>query len=202
MEEFNFEKDYTLENDNVILRPLTVNDLNNLIHFSADEPEIWKYNPIQTDINDLNFFHTYIANAINARNGKKEYPFIVFDKQQNKYAGSTRLYDIQLVHKRLRIGYTWYGKDFQGTGINKDCKFLLLQFAFEFMQMQRVGFRANKTNEKSLAAMKSIGCVIEGVLRSFSENLEGIREDAVILSILKSEWTNKVKNELGNKLRT
>jgi RimJ/RimL family protein N-acetyltransferase len=59
-----------------------------------------------------------------------EYGFAVFDKK-NKFAGSTSFYNIDLDEKTLKLGYTWYGKEFQGTGLNKHCKYLLLEFAFE-----------------------------------------------------------------------
>jgi RimJ/RimL family protein N-acetyltransferase len=51
-----------------------------------------------------------------------------------KYAGSTRFYDINLEFKTLLLGFTWYGKQFRGTGLNKHCKYLLLQFAFELLE--------------------------------------------------------------------
>jgi RimJ/RimL family protein N-acetyltransferase len=71
---------------------------------------------------------------------------------------------------------------------NVYCKFLLLQFAFEELEMERVEFRADNNNAKSIAAMKSIGCTIEGVLRSNSIKADGNRRDSIILSILKHEW--------------
>jgi RimJ/RimL family protein N-acetyltransferase len=143
---------------------------------------------------------TYVEAALANRENKKEYPFIVFDKKTQQYAGSTRYYDIQLEFQTLQLGYTWYGKEFQGTGLNKHCKFLLLQFAFEQMGMLRVEFRADNNNEKSIAAMKSIGCVVEGVMRQNVPLAAGGRRDSIILSILKSEWENGVKERLLKKL--
>ena len=57
----------------------------------------------------------------------KEYPFIVFDKKAGKYAGSTRFYDIQQGYSTTQLGFTWYGSAYQGTGLNRHCKWLLLQ---------------------------------------------------------------------------
>lgn len=102
--------------------------------------------------------------------------------------------------KTLEIGYTWYGKKYQGTGINKNCKYLLLEFAFEKLQMERVAFGANSKNERSINAMKSIGCVVEGILRNCSTDANGERIDAVKLSIIKNEWFENVKNKLETKL--
>lgn len=195
---FDLSKDYTLEDDCVLLRPLQRDDCNNLRYFSLNEADIWIYSS-QKAAGEENL-KKYIEFALNARTAGNEYPFIVFDKKTGSYAGSTRYYDIQLQHKTLQLGFTWYGKSFQGTGLNKHCKYLLLQFAFEQMGMERVEFRADNNNARSIAAMKSIGCTVEGVLRSHAIKADGTRRDSIVLSILKEEWFSRVKENLRMKM--
>jgi RimJ/RimL family protein N-acetyltransferase len=195
---FDFNKDYILENDKVKLIPLRRSDYENLVCFAIEEPELWTYSLMQADSPEK--MKAYIEHALKAREDKKEYPFIVFDKTTNRFAGSTRFYDIQLNNESLQLGFTWYGKEFQGTDLNKNCKFLLLEFAFETVNMQRVEFRADNENKRSIAAMKSIGCVEEGILRSNSPKTDGGRRDSIVLSILKDEWFAKVKNDLKAKI--
>lgn len=198
MQDFDFNKEYILEDERVILRPLNTNDFQNLLPFSLNEPTFWQYSiqPANGEENLKKYIETALANKQN----KKEYPFIVFDKETQEYAGSTRFYDIQLDNQCLQLGFTWYGKAFHGTGLNKHCKFLLLQFAFETLQMERVEFRADNNNERSIAAMKSIGCKVEGVLRKHALLQNGKRRDSIILSILKDEWFENVKENLQNKI--
>lgn len=196
---FNFSDNIILEDDLVLLRSLQESDFDNLLEFSINEPETWKYSLVGADGKE-NLIN-YIQSAIKARDEKREFPFIVFDKKSQKYAGSTRFYDIQLAYKTLQLGYTWYGSAFRGTGLNKHCKFLLLQFAFETLGMERVEFRADNNNERSIAAMKSIGCKVEGVLRSHMPTANGnVRRDSIVLSILKEEWFEEVKENLMRKL--
>jgi RimJ/RimL family protein N-acetyltransferase len=196
--EFEFTEDIFLENEYVLLRPLEKTDFKNLLNFSLTEPEIWNFSLIQAIGNaGLN---NYLNLAIEGRKAQKEYPFIVFDKRSQSYAGSTRFYDIQLSSKCLQLGYTWYGKAYQGTGLNKHCKFLLLTYAFEKMGMERVEFRADNDNRRSIAAMKSIGCKVEGVLRSNGYKPDGHRRDSIVLIILRDEWFAGVKENLRNKL--
>ena len=183
MTDLDFTKDYVLEDERALLRPLTTNDFDNLLNFSLKEPDLWKFSIQQA--NGSENLKKYIQTATDARANETEYPFIVFDKRTQQYAGSTRFYDIQLTNKTLQLGYTWYGKDFQRTGLNRHCKFLLLQFAFETLDMERVEFRADNNNAKSIAAMKSIGCKEEGVLRSHVILSNGKRRNSIILSILK-----------------
>lgn len=192
-------KEYVLENDCVLLRPLHNSDCGNLQHFAIHEPEIWQYSLMP--INTPESLSNYIAQALEERKLGKSYPFVVIDKQSGNYAGSTRFYDIQPAFKTLQLGYTWYGKAFQGTGLNKHCKYLLLQFAFEIVGMERVEFRADNQNARSIAAMKSIGCTVEGVLRSHMPNQTGGRRNSIVLSILKEEWYSNIKANLASKLR-
>ena len=181
---------YILEDERVLLRPLCAEDLPLLLPFALHEPELWKFS-LQHAAGTENM-KAYITSAIEARTNGNAYPFIVFDKQQQQYAGTTRFYDIQPYHKSLQLGYTWYGKAFQGTGLNGHCKFLLLQHAFEVLGIDRVEFRADATNAKSIAAMKKIGCTVEGVLRSHFIKPDGTRRDSIILSILAEEWNNGI----------
>jgi len=195
----NFTEEYVLKNEVVLLRPLHYDDFENLIRFSSDQPELWKYSLITAA--GAENLKNYIQIAERGRNEQKEYAFIVFDKRTNQCAGSTRFYDINVDFQTLQLGYTWYGKEFQGTGLNKNCKYLLLEFAFEKLKMERVEFRADNENAKSIAAMKSIGCKTDGILRSNMPKREGGRRDSIVLSILKHEWENKVKEMLGKKIK-
>ncbi|MGB1041459.1 MAG: GNAT family N-acetyltransferase [Flavobacteriales bacterium] len=195
---FNPETDYILSNERVELRPLLRSDFNLLKNYSIEEPELWKYS--LTEASSPELLQTYIELALNERNNKTQYPFIVFDKKTNQYAGSTRFYDIQVNHQCLQLGFTWYGKEFHGTGLNQNCKYLMLEFAFEKLDMQRVEFRADFNNKKSIAAMKKIGCTEEGILRSNCSTPDGERRNSIVLSILKSEWENGVKSDLIKQL--
>jgi len=194
----NFDENYILENEKVRLEPLELSHLEHLKHFAIQEPEIWKYSLMQ--INGVDSLQKYIQIALENRNSKKEYPFAVFDKIKNQYVGSTRFYDIQLENRMLQLGFTWYGKDFQGTYVNRNCKYLLLEFAFEQLNNERVEFRADYRNEKSIQAMIKIGCIKEGTMRNHADCADGTRRTSVILSILKNEWTDSVKNNLKNTL--
>lgn len=191
---FPFTQPVILENERVLLRPVEETDVQHLLPFSLNEPEIWYYGLV-TAAGEGNL-RKYIATAVKNLQDHKEYPFIVFDKKANRYAGSTRFYDIQPTFGTTQLGYTWYGKDFQRTGLNRHCKLLLLTFAFEEWGLERVEFRADNNNARSITAMKAIGCVEEGVLRNHMPTASGSRRDSIVLSILKNEWYGGVKEKL------
>jgi RimJ/RimL family protein N-acetyltransferase len=134
-QQFDFNKEYILENDRVLLRPLCIADLALLQNYVETEPEIWTYSLVA--IRDVKDVGAYIETAIKARKEQNSYTFIVYDKMLKTYVGCTRFYDIQLSFETTQLGYTWYSKKVWGTGINTHCKFLLLQFAFENIGFKR-----------------------------------------------------------------
>ncbi len=196
---FDFETDIILENERVLLRPLALSDLSLLAHFVADEPDLWKYS--LAAINNSTDLENYIQTAMEARGHETAYAFIVFDKLLNEYVGCTRFYDIQLAFQTTQIGYTWYSKKCWGTKLNENCKYLLLEFAFGQMGLERVEFRADNNNKRSIAAMQKIGCTIEGVLRNHLPMPTGKRRDSIVLSILKEQWDASLKQALVAQLQ-
>ncbi len=79
-------------------------------------------------------------------------------------------------------------------------KWLMLDYAFREARLERVEFRADMNNARSIAAMKSIGCVEEGILRSNCTSPTG-RRSSIVLSILKEEWESRAGDALRASLR-
>lgn len=196
---FDFTEEIILENERVLLRPLQVSDASLLGHYVNEEPDLWQYS--LAAITNTKDVEKYIQAAIEARENKTSYAFIVFDKLLNTYVGCTRFYDIQLNFQTTQIGYTWYSKKCWGTKLNENCKFLLLQLVFDQMGFERVEFRADNNNKRSIAAMQKIGCTVEGVLRNHLPMPNGKRRDSIVLSILKEDWNASLKQALAAKLK-
>lgn len=192
------EPSIVLENERVLLRPLAADDVEHLLPFALNEPGIWRYSLVSPAGKEG--LENYIRGALGDRENGISYPFIVFDKLTGSYAGSTRFYDINEAYRTLQLGFTWYGSAFQGTGLNKNCKYLLLQYAFEELGMERVEFRADANNARSMAAMKGIGCTVEGIFRSHMPAPGGGRRDSAVLSIIRNEWFDTVKSNLEKQL--
>jgi RimJ/RimL family protein N-acetyltransferase len=183
---FDTAADFILEDERVLLRPLVQEDAESLVQYVQNEPSLWKF--ALTPITNKAELTEYVDAAVQVRAAGTAYPFIVFDKIQNKYVGSTRFYDIQVNYKTTQLGYTWYSESVWGTGLNEHCKFLLLKFSFETIGFERVEFRADNRNKRSIAAMQKIGCTVEGILRNHLPTSDGTRRDSIVLSILKEEW--------------
>jgi len=122
------------------------------------------------------------------RDKELKYPWAIYDKKAEAYAGCTSYLNISAVNSRLEIGSTWIGEEFQRTGLNRACKFLLLSYAFEDLGWERVELKTDSRNEQSKTAIQKIGAQYEGKLRSHTLMSDGYRRDTVYYSILKPEW--------------
>lgn len=141
----------------------------------------------------------YIEEAFKSKKAGTGLPFIVVNVKTDEIIGSTRFCNAHPEHRRLEIGYTWYSKTYQRTGINTEAKYLLLQHAFEVLQCIAVEFRTNWYNQSSRKAIERLGARQDGVLRNHRLNEDGTYRDTVVFSILKEEWRS-VKKSLQYKM--
>ncbi|HUZ59889.1 MAG TPA: GNAT family protein [Hanamia sp.] len=194
---FPFDQEIILENSSALLRPLQLSDFNNLLKVATEDKNLLQFspNPVHSKI----LLTDYIENALEERKKKNRYYFTIFDKKKNAYAGSTSFLNISNVDSRLEIGATWIGRDFQRTGLNRNCKYLLLGFAFEELGAERVELKTDERNSVSRNAIEKIGGKFEGILRSHTLMYDGFRRNTVYYGILKNEWENLKANFKINK---
>jgi RimJ/RimL family protein N-acetyltransferase len=148
--------------------------------------ELWEFTgaKVRTEAD----FKRYFEAALTEKKAGISYPFAIYDKQYNQYAGCTRYGNISFPNKRVEIGWTWYHPALQRTGINKASKFLLLRFGFETLGLNRIELKTSILNLKSQGAMLKIGAVKEGVLRSHMINEDGLVRDTAYFSFIAAEW--------------
>lgn len=185
--------DHGLENDRVKLSVIrSIYNVEPLQKIALSEPKLLMYSP--SDISTVPLFEAYFLKAIQGLSQRDIVPFIIFDKSVKQYAGTSRFGNISPINQRLEIGWTWLGKDFQRTGLNRNNKLLMLSYAFETLNYERVELKADGANRQSRIAMEGIGAQYEGALRSHTLMSDGRRRDTVYYSILKSEWPDVKKN--------
>lgn len=116
------------------------------------------------------------------------YALAVLDDTTGEVRGSTSFYDVVPAQQRCEIGHTFYGRTWWGGATNPACKLAMLGHAFEVWGMHRVALRADARNTRSVAAMRKLGAVAEGVLRGHRVAADGSRGDTAYFSILAPEW--------------
>ncbi|WP_373493825.1 GNAT family N-acetyltransferase [Aquiflexum sp.] len=176
-----------LENEIILLRPIEENDLHELLSLTS-EADMWRF--YTHDLSCLDGIREWAKPAID----KERLQFVIIDKDSRQTVGASAFGNISERDSRLEIGWTWLGKEFQGTGINHQVKKLMLTHCFEVLDLERVEFKTDVLNLQARKSLKNIGAIEEGVLRSHTLMTKGRRRDTIYYSILKSEW-NYVKRE-------
>ena len=174
----------TLTGRQVSLEPLQASHAEGLRAAAADG-ELW--NLWWTNVPEPAQVATWLDAALAKQSAGEQFAFAVRDASGN-IVGSTRYYELLPETPRLCIGYTWYARSVQRTGLNTEAKLLLLGHAFERMDCASVGFHTSTHNAASRAAIARLGAKEEGILRSHLRHRDGSLRDTVCFSILDQEW--------------
>lgn len=182
-----------LENDRVKLSLLDLSNYEQLLDISQQDNLIF-YSP--SDISSPEKLRDYVSLAVDGYYHKTTIPYLIFDKKFQSYAGSTRFGLINWHHKVLHIGWTWIGRQFHGSGLNTHMKYLMLEYAFETLDFEKVEFRIDERNLRSRRAVEKLGAQLEGILRKDTLMTDGYRRNTCCYGVLKSEWPDIKKSLL------
>lgn len=190
-------KPVILEGKHVRLEPMTEAHVPGLAQIGVGQTfwDFMLYGNINTEADMANWVQDILSRAEKGT----DLPFVAIQLASGRLAGATRYLNIMPKDKGLEIGGTWYGPEFQRTAVNTECKYLLLQHAFETLECIRVQLKTDQRNERSQKAIERIGAVKEGVLRNHMILPDGRYRHSVFYSILDSEWP-QVKQRLEQML--
>jgi RimJ/RimL family protein N-acetyltransferase len=185
-----------LEGRHVRLEPLTLAHLDGLCAVGLD-PDLWQWTTALVLTREA--MRDYVETALAWQAAGTALPFATVERATGQVAGSTRFANLERAHRRIEIGWTWLGREFQRTALNTEAKLLMLTHAFEAEGCQRVELKTDVLNRRSRAAILRLGAVEEGVLRRHMITAAGRTRDTVYYSVLDSEWP-AVKRGLEEKL--
>ena len=186
----------TLEGQHVRLEPLALDHHAQLCEVAFDE-SIWRWMPYA--ITSPEEMRSYIERMGKLQERRMALPFATIAQAANRVVGGTSYLNINTFHRRIEIGATWIGVDWQRTAINTEAKYLMLRHAFETLGCIRVEFKTDSNNERSMRAIARIGAKKEGTLRNHMISRGGRIRHSVYYSIIDSEWP-QVKIDLEEML--
>ena len=190
-------KPVVLTGKHVRLEPMTEDHAPGLAEIGAGQT-FWDF-MLYGNINTVDDMRNWVKDILSRAEKGTDLPFVAIHLASGRVAGATRYLNIMPKDRGLEIGGTWYGTEFQRTPVNTECKYLLLQHAFETLGCIRVQLKTDSRNERSQKAIKRIGAVKEGVLRNHMILPDGRYRHSVFYSILDSEWPG-VKKRLEEML--
>lgn len=185
-----------LEGRHVRLEPLSMRHRRDLAALALDR-ELWRFT--LTRIHTLQELDSYIEAALSLWRAGTAIPFATVDRASGRAIGSTRFANIDRANRRVEIGWTWLGRDFQRRAFNTEAKLLMLAHAFERMDCARVEFKVDALNAPSRLAVLRLGAKEEGILRRHMIHPSGRWIDWVYYSVLREEWP-AVREGLERKL--
>lgn len=183
----------TLETSFIKLEPMTMEHLAGFC-IAGNFSQVWQHMPINR-CKDEQTARAWLQTAIDDMAAGKQLAFITIDKQSNTVIGSTRLFGLDQQHNKLELGHTFITPEFQRSFVNSHAKFLMLQYAFEELNIARVEICTHENNQQSRKAIARIGGQFEGVLRKHRRAPNGDYRNTAMFSITDDEWP-QVKQRL------
>ena len=175
----------TLTGSRATLEPLSAGQAAGLREAAADGDlhRLW-----YTSVPSPDRVEAEIARRLGLQEAGSMMPFCITDTRSGQPIGMTTYMNIDQANRRLEIGSTWYRASVQRSGVNTECKHLLLTHAFETLEAVAVEFRTHFMNRQSRAAIERLGAKQDGILRSHMILPDGSLRDTVVYSIIRGEW--------------
>jgi RimJ/RimL family protein N-acetyltransferase len=179
-----FASPITLTGRFASLTPLSAADAPGLCE-AARDGELWKL--WYTAVPDPSQMSAEIARRLSLQVQGSMLPFSVRNAS-GQIVGMTTYMNIVSANRRVEIGSTWTARSAQRTALNTECKFLLLQHAFDTLNCIAVEFRTHRLNQQSRRAIERLGAQLDGVLRQHMVLPDGSVRDTAVYSITRAEW--------------
>lgn len=176
----------TLETSKALLRPIEPNDYETFLHLAKQDEEMWQY--FSLNLADEAQLRKWMEMASADKKAETRRPFTIIDKMSGQIAGSSSMGNISYHDLRLEIGWSWLGKEFRSTGLNKHAKFSMMRYAFDELNFERVEFKTDVENERARQGLRKVGGIEEGILRSHMTMWNNRRRTSIYYSVLKNEW--------------
>ena len=127
----------------------------------------------------------YIAGLPAKRETGELLDFVVVHEQAGPI-GVTGLSELASRDRRATVG-TWFGRDWWGSGANRESKAIIAALAYRHLGLDRLTAWANTRNGRSQLALERVGFRREGVLRSWHRHGD-VRHDVVVFGMVREQW--------------
>jgi RimJ/RimL family protein N-acetyltransferase len=182
----------------VALEPLSHEHVPALVAAAGEDPDLYAWTPVPLDYRAA---VAYVGEALAGQAAGDMAPFAIIRLADGRVVGSTRFANIErwpwpkghpqaerTTPDVCEIGYTWLAATALRSGVNRDAKRVMLEYAFETWQVHRVRLRTDVRNSRSRTAIEQLGATFDGVFRADRLGADGTVRDSAVFSVLASEW--------------
>ncbi|AOW91800.1 hypothetical protein BFN03_01390 [Rhodococcus sp. WMMA185] len=170
----------TLSGEFVLLRPTVMSDAEGLAR--AHDGDTLRYFPFGIESQPAS--RETLRHALSS--GRQTLTQI--DARTGEIVGTTSLYNMSELHRRVTIGYTWVSSRVRGTPINPEAKLLLLDHVFGTLDAVRAEFTVDDLNVRSRRAVTALGAKEDGALRRHARRRDGTWRTTIVYSVIDEEW--------------
>lgn len=164
----------------------------------AKNPIIWQNLLVEGWRSDM--FWTWASESLELQKAGKAFIFAVIDNKTGNVVGTTRFQDIDLLHNKTDIGWTWYDPSVWGRGFNYEAKSLMFTHAFEVWKVHRVGFKVDERNHRSQRALEKVGTSREGFIRKHLIRPDGSNRNSFLYGLTDEDWFLNAKQMLQSRI--
>ncbi|MEU7895475.1 GNAT family protein [Nonomuraea sp. NPDC049152] len=192
----------TLSGRFVRLEPLSLAAVDDLVAAASEDRSTYAFTRVPVGREEM---VSYVEAAMAEQAEGRTMPFAIRWLHTDRVVGATRLMHLEYwqgpmpwppgtrgvvgeIPSVADIGYTWLSASAQGTGVNRESKFLMLSLAFDTWGVHRITLKADVRNTRSRAAIEALGAHLDGVRRADSRGADDTVRDTAYYSILGSEW--------------
>lgn len=175
--------DKALESNRLRFRRLNLDDANDMFEYTSDE-QCTKFLSWSSHT-DVSQTRQFIENALPKYDLETEYSYALELKENGKFLGVVRLFDISYSNKRTEVSYIM-NPGYQGKGLMAEAVSRVIEFCFNEADIMRVQARCTTDNIGSEKVMQKSGMTYEGKLQKYW-NLKGEFKDVVIYGIINKE---------------
>lgn len=195
---YTFKHIPTLESDRLILRPMRVDDVQDMYDY-AKRSDLTKY-LLWSAHQSQAYTKEYLKYVVKRYKAGAFYDWAVVEKSSGRMIGTCGFTSIDIEHRRAEIGYV-INPDFQRNGYAPEAARIVLEYGFSVLELHRIEARFMKDNEASLKVMRAVGMSFEGYLRD-SMLVKGEYRTIGVCSILKDEYNVVLKKIHINNVTT
>ncbi|WP_201714301.1 GNAT family N-acetyltransferase [Rossellomorea arthrocnemi] len=181
------EKYPVFETERLVLRQITMNDVNFLYDLYTSE-NVLRYfgmSPIESKDVAVSMVENYEKHLESGGPMR----FAIVEKKTKKMIGTCGFHGISKAYKRCEIGYDLIPEHW-GKGIMGEALTPLLNFLFTDKGMNRAGAVIVPYNKASSRVVEKLGFKQEGLLREYILQ-DDQAYDAYMYSLLKKEWLSE-----------
>lgn len=171
--------------ENIILREFRSEDLSAMRGW-VNDPDVTRYLSPRYYGRPQTWEQTeeYLRSILNGNSGGVD--FVVAEKEKLRYMGQVSLFLLDYTARSAEMAIVLSGEHI-GRGYGVEALRLLLKYAFEQMNLNRVYLTVSAENARAIRAYEKAGFVHEGCWRS-ARFADGHYQDVILMGILRDEY--------------